>query len=143
MRVSTSSVVALPGTDPALSPGDGASGECAGEPVALASPGGCGAASSDAALVAKAAASTSIGDKEENLGFIQPLIMSRSLSRLRALDAGGGIFIAKEHDLNRRYDNQEDDRTNEHPTHNDRRERLLYLTADAGRNRRGQKADAG
>ena len=87
-------------------------GACAGELVAFASLDGCGAASSAAALVAKAAAKTSVSDKETNFSFIRRLtIMSRSLGRLRPLGAAGAFFATKEHDLNCRYNNQKDDRT--------------------------------
>ena len=101
-------------------------------------------ASSDsyAALVAEAAAKTSVSAKETNFSFSRLLIViSRSFCRLRPLGTAGGIFTTKEHDLNRRYNNQEDDRTDEHPTDDDCCERPLHLAADAGRDRRGQKPD--
>ena len=108
------------------------SGQCAGELVALASLDGCGAASSAAALVARAAAKTSVSVKETNFSFDQSLIViSSSFCRLRPLGAAGAIFATKEHDLNGRYNNQKDDRTDEHSPHDDRCERLLHLAADA------------
>ena len=112
MRVSISSVFDPPEGAVELLPAGNESGACAGELVAFASLDGCGAASSAAALVAKAAAKTSVSDKETNFSFIRRLtIMSRSLGRLRPLGAAGAIFATKEHDLNCRYNNQKDDRT--------------------------------
>ena len=131
MRVSISSVFAPAEGGVELLPVGNESGECAAELVALASFDGCGAASSAAALVAKAAAKASVSVKEPNFSFRPLIVMSRSFCRLRALGAAGAIFATKEHDLNGRYNNQKDDRTDEHSPHDDRCERLLHLAADA------------
>jgi hypothetical protein len=133
MRESISSVFASPEGGGEFLPVDDESGECVPEFAALASLDGCGAASSAAALIAKAAAKDNISVKETNLSFSRSfIIISRSLCRLRLLGAAGAILVTKEHDLNRRYNNQQDDRTDEHSADDDGCERLLYLAADAG-----------
>jgi hypothetical protein len=144
MRVSISSVFDPPEAGAELLPAGNESGECAAESIALAlaSLDGGEAASSAATLVAKTAAKASVSARETNLSFRWSLIvMSRSLCRLRPLGATGTMSTTQAHDLDRRYNNQEDDRTDEHPTDDDCCERPLHLAADAGRDRRGQKPD--
>ena len=112
MRVSISSVFAAPVAGAEPLPAGNKSGVCAAEPVVFASPDGFGGTSSATALVANAAAKTSIDDKPTSFSFIRLMIMMRSLSRLPLLRAADPIFMTEEHDLDRRYDDQEDDRTN-------------------------------
>ena len=111
MRVSISSVFAAPVAGAEPLPAGNKSGVCAAELVVFASPDGFGN-SSATALVANAAAKTSIDDKPTISVSSGLMIMMRSLSRLPLLRAADLIFMTDEHDLDCRYDDQEDDRTN-------------------------------